>query len=386
VLAPTPLIKPSPLDISGLFSGTLMVVRRGLGVFALLASLPAVALLLACLGGYQWVLGNLPPFDPAHPELMVSWMIGCLPAWGVLMLVTSLIGLQAVAMMSVAAYEVAQGNRPTVASLWSRTRGVLPRMAALIGIAAVLSALAAAAMVVIVSGSLAALNTSSESGPGPEFFATFAGVMLIDLVAIPLSWYLSAKLLYTIPAIAIERLNGFAGLKRSWTLTTGQFWRTLGYYLLGNLAISAILSVLMGVGQLFMIPTFAGIVQLNESPRDNPAAIAQVMFPMLLIMLILQAVASIVSLPLQQTYATVMYLDQVRRSELPPSSPYGAAPGLQGPYYAPPGQFYGQQGQPYPPPGQAYPPPQPGWPTPPAPGSQQPPQRSWPPDPPAHTS
>ncbi|MCC6497643.1 MAG: hypothetical protein IT193_15430, partial [Propionibacteriaceae bacterium] len=80
--------------------------------------------------------------------------------------------------------------------------------------------------------------------------------------------------------------------------------------------------------------------------------------------------------PFLQTYVTFMFVDQVRRSEMPANGyggmppAYGYYPGPQGPAYPPPGQYYGQPGPGYPPPGQV---PQQG-PWPPAGGQGQPPQ------------
>jgi len=74
VLTPTPLLRPSPLDISGLFAGTFEALKRRFGLFVLLALLPflvaavlvgsGVALGIAA-GGSPWQGGRGPRYRPA---------------------------------------------------------------------------------------------------------------------------------------------------------------------------------------------------------------------------------------------------------------------------------------------------------------------------------
>jgi hypothetical protein len=210
---------------------------------------------------------------------------------------------------------------------------------------------------------------------------------LFIVVLIPATYYLRTKLLYTIPATAIENVGGIDGMKRSWRLTSGAFWRTLGYYLVASIAVSVITSMVTGVGQFAMMPVIAATAP-GANSSDPGAALAALgaLIPAVVIMVILGTALEIVAVPFLQTYGAYMYLDQVRRSEMPatpfgypPMQPgYGYAPGPQGPYAPPPGPQYPQPGQGYPPPGQYYAPPgqypaQPGHqtgPPPPWPGNQ----------------
>ncbi|MEZ5089547.1 MAG: hypothetical protein R2719_07365 [Micropruina sp.] len=117
--------------------------------------------------------------------------------------------------------------------------------------------------------------------------------------------------------------------------------------------------------------------------------------PMMSASVILQLAVAVFTTPFLQTYWTYMFVDQVRRSQLPPQQPYGAAgygsqPGYgygQQPGYPPQpsGSGYGQPQSPVQPyPGQQYPgqaqPPGPGQ-APPGYGPQNPPAQNWPPNP-----
>ena len=66
---------------------------------------------------------------------------------------------------------------------------------------------------------------------------------LPTVTAVPVSIVLWNKLLYLVPAVAIEQLGGLEAMKRSWSLTKGSFWRTFGYAVLPNLAVTAVLWV-----------------------------------------------------------------------------------------------------------------------------------------------
>ncbi|MEZ5089548.1 MAG: hypothetical protein R2719_07370 [Micropruina sp.] len=72
-----------------------------------------------------------------------------------------------------------------------------------------------------------ALFAAAVNGADPG--ATVAGIFglfaLLFLVGIPLAIFLSVKLLYIVPAVALEQLGGIDAMKRSWRLTKGGFWR-----------------------------------------------------------------------------------------------------------------------------------------------------------------
>lgn len=367
MLAPTPLLKPSPLDIGGLFAGSFAALKRHFGLFALIALLPTVvaivaigaAVLAAVLGiGMERLAG-----DRLNAGALVA--AGALFLGG--LLVAALAQLKSYGMLSVAAYEVAQGGRPDFRGILARTRGFLPRMAVVIAIGA-----AAAVLVYgMVLGVLFAMVTSagsSDSDPFRALAAVFGGMLLLLLVAVPVGVYLSTKLLYTIPAVAIEQLDGVAGLKRSWNLTRGQFWRTFGYYLLASLAVSAISYTVSMVTQVVTLPVSMG-ASAGSSDLESMAALGA-MLPLIGLSVLLQLAVQVVSLPFLQAYTTYMYLDQVRRNELPPA-PYG---GGQQPYYAQPGPYpAAAPGHP-----QGWANPQQGWASP-AQGWANPQQAPWPP-------
>jgi hypothetical protein len=303
---------------------------------------------------------------------------------------TVLIQLKSQAMMAVAAYEIAQGTRPDLPGLFQRTRGFLARMLPVI--------LIALGIAIAISGAFAAVGfgvwggLASRGGDAIMVSAGMVGVLAIFyLVLVPLGIYVQIKLLYTLPAVAIEGLGGIDGMKRSWHLTNGQFWRTFGYYLLASIAAAAISYVVSFITQMTMVPMMSGLNRTTSSTE----ALAQLaaLVPVFLLTFVLQMAVQLVTVPFVHAYITYMFVDQVRRSEMP-ANPYGSPsqgygygyqPGTQGqpgPYGAQPPQGHPQQGHSFGRPGQGY---EPGLGTPPPaqyptpPQQPQPPQGPWPP-------
>lgn len=347
MINPTPLLRPSPLDISGLFAGSFQALKRRFGLFIMLVLAPTVlmiALLLiaSLIAGGAVATGNRGAITAAVISAGVVVGLGGLIAF--------LIQLKVYGMMSLAAYEIAQDQRPDFRGLLARTKGFLPRMAPVI---LIFVGVMVAAYLLLFALVFALVNSALDGSGGGAAAGIIVLFMLLVLAAIPVTIVLSIKLLYLVPAIAIEQLGGIDAMKRSWRLTKGNFWRTFGYAVLPQLAVVAISSVIS------MFTQFGSAAMGSRVPTEaDPAqtlVMLMAMLPMLIASMVLQLTVQLFTTPFLQTYYTYMFIDQVRRSELPPQQ-YGYGYGQPG--YAPQ--------QPYP--GQPYPP-------------QQPPQQ-WPGQPP----
>lgn len=378
MLTPTPMLRPSPLDISGLFAGTFGALKRRFGLFVLIALLPFAVSMVLVGGGVAIAVsaGLISSVERSSSTPPVGVLVG-LALLIVGFVATLLAQVKSQGLMAVAAYEIAQGGHPDVRGLFARTKGFLPRMAPVIAIAIGVLLAVYAAFVAVTFGVMGAGmgrgRTSASAVAG-----LFALVVVTFLVLVPLSIFIQTKLLYTIPAIAIEQLGGIDGMRRSWSLTRGAFWRTLGYYLVAAIAFAAISYVVSFASQLAMVPMMAGMGR-SSNPSEVLAGLATVL-PFLLLLVLLQLAVQLLTLPFIQGYIAYMFIDQVHRSELP-VAPYGYGsippaygyPAAQGQGYPQPGQGYPQQGPGYPQPGQQYPQQGPGYPQP----TQLPPQGSW---------
>lgn len=389
MLTPTPLLRPSPLDISGLFAGTFAALKQRFGLFLLIALLPFIVSIVLVGAGVAIALsaGLIAVASSARgaTALPIGILLG-----GALFIVgiiaTVLVQLKSQAMITVAAYEIAQGGRPDVRGLLQRTRGFLPRMTPVILLALGVVVVIYGALFASLFGAMGGLASGGRAGSSAAF-GVIGVIFLSFIVLVPLGIYVQTKLLYTIPSVAIEQLGGIDGMKRSWVLTKGQFWRTFGYYLLASIAAAAISYVVSLIGQLTMVPMMSGLNRTSSGAEVVAQLVALV--PVYLLTFGLQMAVQLITVPFLHSYIAYMFIDQVRRSEMP-ATPYGYGtppqgygygyqPGPQaqpGPYGAQPPQGYGQQGQGYGQPPQGYPPPA-QYPTPTQ--QPQPPQGPWPP-------
>lgn len=369
MLAPTPVLRPSPLDIPGLFSASIEAIKRRFGLLALITLLPSIVILLVVAGATMLLLPSVFAFvDGDGTAAPLGVIIGAFVLVAG-MIVALLVQVKSLGMLSLAAYEIAQGERPDFRGVLARSRGFLPRMASVIAIT-----VGAVVALYVVSIALVVGFGSVRSGRG--FAGAFAVIMMVLLAMIPLGIFLAIKFLYTVPAVAIEELGGIEAMKRSWLLTRGSFWRTLGYALVAYLAVWAVSYVVSTVGQVVVFPfsmTMAAIGESSDAAQVFAGLAALV--PAMAILFAVQVAVQLVTYPFQHSYVTYMFIDQVRRSDLPAAPTYGY-PGATG-YYAQPGQYYGQPPQGYPTqwspdPGRGWQ--QPGW-TPPSSGQVPPPQQ-----------
>lgn len=337
MLAPTPLLKPSPMDISALFSSTFEVLKRRFGLFILLVLLPSIVAIVGMIGvGLVAVatLGTLSNRMATPPPSVLVLLIGLII---LVVMVSTLAQYKSMAMMIQATYEIGQGYRPTLSSLFANTRGFLPRAFGLfllvLLIAAAIAAIYSVAFVTLFAGPLA---SNSRDGFGPAIAMAIV-FLLSALVFLFLSIWLGTKLLYTLQAMTLEQTGPIASLKRSWQLTSGSFWRTLGYYLVAMIAASAVSFVFSTIGQVLGMGSAAGLVQ-SDGTLNSAAAWA--MIPMFIILVLLQIAAQLLVTPFLVSYQTCMYLDQHRRLEIGTQHPYPTAPaGWTPPAQNPAGQY-----------------------------------------------
>lgn len=336
------MLRPSPLDISGLFAGAFEALKRGFGMFLLVVLFPSLLLIavlvaVGVIGGGAFAASTSNNAGNALLLVGVLLFVGFILVW--------LAQLKSYAMMSQGAYEIAQGQRPDFGGLMSRTKGFLPRFLPLILLGVGILIALYIVFGVVIFGIIAAAASSSDSSAA--IGAAFGVFALVLLIGVPLAVFLSIKLLYVVPACTIEQLSGMDALKRSWNLTKGQFWRTFGYAILPQLAVGAVLWVLSLVTSAFTAG--AGTLQPGASATQTAAYFAA-LIPGLIVSLVLQIAVQLFTTPFLQSYLTYMFIDQVRRSEQ--GAGYAAQPayGYGAPGY---GQQYPQQGypqQPYSPP------------------------------------
>jgi membrane-anchored glycerophosphoryl diester phosphodiesterase (GDPDase) len=197
------------------------------------------------------------------------------------------------------------------------------RLGAVIGYTALLT-LAVAIFIAIFFVVIIAVTAASAVGTGTassDSPTALLGVMFAMLGALGLGFLLGAaawlwlttKLAFVPAAIVLERRSIRASIVRSWTLTRGYFWRTLGIMLLVSVMISIatqITSIPVNLAFTLGAPLF---VPTGGSP-DPTAGIVGVAIA-LVVTSILTTVTTAIGLVLQSATSALLYLDLRMRKE-----------------------------------------------------------------------
>lgn len=321
-------LRPSPLDLGGVLSGTLRILKQRLGPFAALALVPTlVAMVLVGAALVPLVLGIVRAVETGRFAGLIGLGAGLMLA---AIILSYLAQIKVQAMMVLGAHDTIHGQTSSVGELFRRTAGVVGRvllLVLLVTLAAflvfgVLTALLVTAMI----GSFATGGRSDDTMIAGFLMAYlfFLGVMVvIALVA----FYLQVRFLYFLPGLSVEGLATLDSLKRSWGLTKGNVLRTLGYYLVGSLLVGAVSLIVSMLTQVATLPW--------SSPSSEPMTAQLWAFvPVMIITLVLQMAVQLLALPFLACYLTVMYVDQIRRDRLPQTyaGGYPGAPGDTNPY------------------------------------------------------
>lgn len=187
--------------------------------------------------------------EQGDPDLLaaefqaISWtplVIGLLGVW---VLSFALFVLLA-GLLSIVVGQSAIGAPLSLRQAWGRA---VPRLPRLLG-AVVLVALIVGGVWVLVT-LLWLLAVAADSG------VLYAGMSMLTLAAIPGTVYLVVKVSLTTPAVALEStadgpISPVTGLRRSWQLVRGAWWRTLGLLALAAIiagALSQVIAIPLGV-------------------------------------------------------------------------------------------------------------------------------------------
>jgi uncharacterized membrane protein len=307
---PTPLLAPSPLDIGELFSGTFAVLKRRLGLFVLMAVFPGLVTFVG--SGLLAVLAFTVVVDLIRTG-RASGLVPLILASLAVMVASWLVTYKMMATMSLGAVEVAQGQHPDLRGLLTRTRGFLPRLipVMLIGILAA-GLVAAVSFAVLASVVPTIIRRQSESPTA--VFGMVALLLLLVPVLIAALVYISVRMLYFVPVMANERLGAFQALTRSWQLTKGSFWRTFLNYVVGQLAVVALASIPNLIVQTVVAP-FSTRLDTEGDPNAVLASLPALL-PLFVILAVVSFALQLLSVPAMAIYYTLMYVDQVRRSDL----------------------------------------------------------------------
>lgn len=278
--------------------------------FAVLVQL-AVLLVGAVVLGFVFfaMFSRLQTVTPSSPDF-APILAGTLAGIGLAVFV---FGLLSVAFTSIVqglvAADVASavlGEKPRLGVLWRRMAPAFWRLAGFSLLA--VAAFVAVFLIVFGIGMGVAASGADPTATG----VTMAIVILVLAIgSIPLTVWLSTKLLLVPSVLVLERARFKDALVRSWRLTRGRFWVAFG--------VVFIIGMIMGVAVnvvSFPLSFLSVIIQGIITPTGDPevGAIVGVLVVLLLgeiLVMIIQAI----SLVVQSTAGTLVYLDSRMRYE-----------------------------------------------------------------------
>lgn len=303
-----PVLSDGPLDTADLFRASVAILRRRLGLFIAIAALPiAVAFVAAFVVG-----GVLAAGYTAAAAGAVGWLASPLVGAAAVLLIMGLVILafqvKAVGMMIAGTSATVGGESPSFHGIWRASRGYLRRMAPVLVLGLLL------VVMLGVSPTLAFAVGAGWSGQGGD--AQVLGGLLVALlvvvaVVVAAVW-VGIRLLYLQHTVALERAGSLSAFGRSWTMTRGAFWITLGRWI-SAVVVTVLLAVAVNLATRLFTVAAVSLDHFADSPA-KAAAIVTALLPAMVLAAVAQAVIQFLTTPFLTIYSTCMYLD--RRREL----------------------------------------------------------------------
>ncbi|GAA1840967.1 hypothetical protein [Agromyces salentinus] len=307
----TPPPRPGLLPLRPMGFGTLLwapfrTLRRnpaatfGSGLLVQLAALLVTSAVM--IPAFVFVIGRL---DSAQPDDLDALLPGSIGIMVLVMLVAVAVSVVASAFLQgVMVEEVASGTlgeKLSLGALWRRT---LPRIGPLIGWT-VLVALAVLIVIALLTGIIVLGAVTSPVGLAVGIFV----VVLLSLGLAVLGFWIGTRVALVPSIIVLERVGIVAAVRRSWRLTTGFFWRTLGIILL----VAVILNI---AAQIVVQPIslIGGFLPMIVDPTGTGAAIVILVVVTIVSMLLSLVIGSITTV-VQAAVIGVVYIDLRMRSE-----------------------------------------------------------------------
>lgn len=289
--APQPGVVPlRPLGVGEIITGSVDYVRRYpkpvLGISAIVGLGAAFGQLAVLATGYG-ELDALSDPEALSPEQLLSLAGNLLIVAMVQAMVIGLLQVLGTGMLAHIMNRAVIGQPTTFEQAW---RLVRPQILRLVAASLLVGAIVVAGAALPLLPGVLALSAGA-----PELGGVMVG--LGALVAIGLAVWLSFRLVLTTPTVALEDTGVMTGLRRSWQLVGGSFWRTLGIVLLG-----VVLGQAVGTVAAAPFNLFAGATADLSTGSVFALALSGM-------------VTMLVALPFIAGVTTLVYLDRRMRAE-----------------------------------------------------------------------
>ena len=299
------IIPLRPLTIGDLMSGSFAAIRQNpkilfgftMAVMAVISLITMVTSFLPTSVG-SITGSNDPQASLSGTEDLAIMLLGGLASQGVQTLSTVAGTTIIMGMLATTVSQMMIGNKVTLSQAWAMTQ---PRLGALIGtflLTAIVTSVPAIICVILVIVLILVVAASEASG----WYLLLGFVLIIP--AVVGTYFISIKLAFASVVTVLEEIGPIASLKRSWNLSKGYFWPTLGRLLVVSVVAGFIAGFIGG-----FVGGFAGVVMVATADSDTGSTIV------LAVTAGLTTLASGLVTPLTATYQTLVYADLRIRKE-----------------------------------------------------------------------
>ena len=301
------IIPLRPLTMGDLFSGAFEAIRSNpkvlfgftVVIMLLVSLITSVSILLSGLG-YESVANT--DYDPQalqqsledRSNVLLLQMISNLVQWIVTFAGTSIL----TGLLASTVSQMTVGRKLTLSEAWAMTRKRLGSLLGSFALTAVITMIPVILWIVAVFVSIAVVADGNRDMWWLSLLA-FAAIIPIFILV----YFFQIKLLFAPICAVLEEIGPVASLKRSWSLVKGEFWPTLGRFLLMNLIVGFIGGFIGFV--IGLIGGLASVVATSDPSSPLGSAIA-----MFFVML-----GSSLLLPFSASFETLMYTDLRIRKE-----------------------------------------------------------------------
>jgi hypothetical protein len=297
-----------PLTLGALLSASFQVLRRNprptFG-FALLVTGGVMLFTLVAVGTVTFfALSRTLNADEADADTLTAGSVALIVISGLIPAVLSIVASAVV--QGVMALEVARatlGERLTLSGLWRAARG---RIGALIGWTVLVTGAVIVALVIV---SVVIALIVAFGGTAGIVIGVLLGVLFVFGALVAVVW-LSTRLCLVPSVLMLERTPLRTAVVRSWSLTTGYFWRTFGIQLL----VSVILQTVTGIVSL-PLQLVLGFASALFNPTSDETAFAVGIAVIYVLTLAATTVFSAIALVVQAATAALIYIDLRMRKE-----------------------------------------------------------------------
>ncbi|MCY7412994.1 MAG: glycerophosphoryl diester phosphodiesterase membrane domain-containing protein [Salinibacterium sp.] len=309
--APPPkpgLVPLRPLAFPTILAAAFQVMRRNPGPtfgFALLIT-GVIVLVSSAVVGLVTVLAFSRTFNAAAEDLdtITAGSVALVVLAAVVPVVLSIV--VASILQGIVSLEVARatlGEKLKLSGLWRSARG---RIGALIGWSALVTAVVLVAFIIVaaVIGLLIALG-----GPAGIAVGVILG-LLAGLGAAALFIWLGTKLALVPSVLMLERTRLADAVRRSWSLTNNYFWKTFGIILLVNVIVQTVASVIS-----FPLSVVAGFGGALLDPSGSSEGFLVISIIVTVLSVVISVVFGAIALVAQSATPALLYIDIRMRKE-----------------------------------------------------------------------